>query len=172
MGVSDLTRAMGSERSEIAALAAELASTNAFIERLIKEFNSALIEVCVTDREPPELRMRNWPVPGAERLIVHRSGEGGTFTVAQNTPVLLLPSLETRLGISVINSGANPATLFLTNDLVAPGATAPFAQGTAQIFLAANGGAWDGKLGNIFWGGSVTAVCTVAGGTTMVVASV
>lgn len=160
-----------SERTELVALASELAATNALITRLIRELNSTMVDLCVTDREPPEILMRNFPVPGANRLIAHRSGEGGTFTLAQNTPLLILPSLETRLGISVINSGAGAVTLFLTADISAPG-TNPLTQGSAQIFLAASGGAWDGRLGNVLWGGAVTANCAAVGGSTVVVATV
>lgn len=154
----------------IAALAAEQAATNHALERMLREFNAQSLELCITDREPAQFLMRNFPVPGAQRLIVRRQGTGGQFTLTAGTPLEILQANENRLGGSIVVSGTGNVTLFLTQDLLTPGGGTPLTQGSPQIFLAASGGAWDLRLGNALWCGSVTALSTA--GSTIVVAEV
>lgn len=59
---------------------------------------------------------------------------------------------ESRLGIEVINASANVIYLGL-------GGNAKEKEG---IYLAPNGGTWDGRVGQMVWTGSVTAICSVA----------
>jgi hypothetical protein len=115
-----------------------------------------------------EAIMENWPVPGARRFIIRRTGEGGTFTVT-TTGAALLDANETRVGGSIVNSGTNPVTITLTANLIGTSG-APLA-GSPQIFLAASGGSWDFRLGNVLWCGHVFAQSS-GGSSTLVVAEV
>lgn len=130
-------------------------------EKLIAE-RSSVTQLCVTDREPAQLQMRNFPVPGAQRLIVRRPGAGGSYTLVANTPALLAAANENRLGLIVCNSSAHAITLFGSNDLLEPGTSAPLAAGAGQLILGP-GQIWGGLLGNLLWCGSVLAVDATGG---------
>lgn len=159
----------GSESAALTAVAAELATTNELLRRLLTLQRSDLVHLCVTDREPAQLIMANFPVPGAKRLIVRRSGMGGTFAAGANTPLLLVAANENRLGGELVNSGSNPITLFLSVDLLEPGTATPLAGGAAQMTIVA-GASWDFRLGTILWCGNVVGLST--SGTTVTVAEV
>lgn len=130
-------------------------------EQLIAE-RSSVTQLCVTDREPAQLQMRNFPVPGAQRLIVRRPGAGGSYTLAANTPTLICAANENRLGLMVANSATHAVTLYGSTDLLEPGSSSPLAAGAGQLVLP-GGGLWEGTLGNLFWCGSVLAVDTTGG---------
>jgi hypothetical protein len=151
-------------------VASAIATTNALLREYTQEFNAQILELCVTDREPAQLLMRNFPVPCANRLIVRRQGQGGATTLSAGvqTPVLL--ANENRLGGVISNSGAASAIIFLTQDLLNATTGTPLTVGTPQIFLAAAGGTWDFRLGNLLWCGTITALS--ATGTTLLVAEV
>lgn len=161
----------GDASSALAAHAAELATTNALLRAMVTGQRADLVHLCVTDREPAQLEMKNFPVPGSKRLIVRRSGQGGTYAVAQNTPLLLVAANENRLGGELVNSGGATITLFLSVDLLEPGSATPLAGGAAQMALASNA-TWDFRLGTLLWCGNVVGVCTASGGTTVTVAEV
>lgn len=135
-------------------------------EQLVAE-RSGIIQLCVTDREPAQFQMRNFPVPGAQRLIVRRPGSGGLFTLTQNIPTVLVAANENRLGLTLVNAGTHAITIFGATDLLEPGSSAPLAAGAPQAILAA-GASWDGRLGNLQWCGSVIALDTTGGATVSV----
>jgi hypothetical protein len=143
-------------------VAAAIAETNALLRALLSQERSDIAELCVSDREPPETRMDNFPTPGVTRLIVRRTGNGGIFTLAAAGQAQLLAPNENRLGGRIVNNGANPAVIFLAADLLQSGAA-------TQIALPA-GAAWDMKLGDLLWCGSVIAVSQL--GTTLTAAEV
>jgi hypothetical protein len=130
-------------------------------EQLISD-RSSVTQLCVTDREPAQFQMRNFPVPGAQRLIVRRPGQGGSYTLAANTPTLIAAANENRLGLTIVNGSAHAITLFGAADLLEPGSSSPLAGGAPQAILPA-GATWDGRLGNLFWCGSVLAIDTAGG---------
>lgn len=130
-------------------------------EQLIAE-RSSITQLCVTDREPAQLQMRNFPVPGAQRLIVRRPGAGGSYTLVANTPTLLCAANENRLGLTVVNTSTHAISVYGSTDLLEPGSSAPLAAGAGQLVLGA-GMSWDGRLGNLFWCGSVLALDTTGG---------
>lgn len=158
-----------SERAELQAVAAELAQTNALLRGLLVNQRADLVHLCVTDREPAEFLMDNFPVPGSRRLIVRRAGAGGTFSLAASTPTLVCAANENRLGGTIVNAGAGTVTLFGSVDLLEPGTATPLSGGAPQWFLVANGGSWDYRFGTMLWCGNVLAVAG-AGGTTVTVA--
>lgn len=152
-------------RSELSAdglmVAELLAVVRQLGEQLVAE-RSAITQLCVTDREPAQLQMRNFPVPGAQRLIVRRPGAGGSYTLAANTPTLLVAANENRLGLTVVNAGSHAITIYGSTDLLEPGSSSPLAAGAGQAVLA-GGAAWDGRLGTVNWCGSVLALDTTGG---------
>ena len=160
-----------SEVTSLAALVAEVATSNHLLQRLLTNERADVIHLCVTDREPAQLLMDNFPVPTARRLIVRRPGNGGTIPLTAGVATLILPANDNRLGGTVVNFGTANVTLFLSVDLLTPGTSTPLPQGSAQIGLNSGGGAWDLRLSNVLWCGSVVAVAA-AGGTTMTVAEV
>jgi hypothetical protein len=140
-------------------LAAEIIETNRLLRAVLSQERSDIAELCVSDREPPQALMDNFPTPGVRRLIVRRTGAGGLFTVNAGLTVPILQPNENRLGGRISNTGAGAVVLFLAADLLQPGGGAPLGEGAAQIGLAA-GAAWDMKLGDLLWCGSVIAVAT------------
>lgn len=155
----------------LVALVAEIAVTNHLLERMLQQDRADTAQLCVTDREPAQLVMADFPVVGARRLITRRTGDGGNYALTQNTPVTVLASSETRLGGQIVNTGTNPVFLYLAGDLLSPGSSTPLPEGVPIIWLAASGGAWDLRLGNVLWCGTVIALAT-AGASSVVAAEV
>lgn len=114
-----------------------------------------------------ERELENWPVIGGRRQIrvAKTRGDNG-FVVPVNQYTDLLDQDAGRGGLSIVNIGANPCFVFLTD-----AQTARDQQGhVASGYLAANGGAWDGKIGNAEWVGKVSVLSVL--GTTLVFATV
>lgn len=139
---------------------AELQIITGLLAKLNRDDRAELAQLCITDREPAQQRLANFPVNGVHRFIVRRTGQGGTFACPTTTPVLVATATEARLGGSIVNSGAGAVTLILTSDIVEPGTTTPLSVGVPQIWLAANGGAWDFLNSGTVWGGNVVAYAT------------
>lgn len=121
-----------------------------------------LTQLCVTDRQPSQLQMRDFPVPGAQRLIVRRTGQGSTQTLAANQETVLAYGNENRLGLTITNAGPNNITLYGNKDLIDPATGLPLTSGAPQIILA-SGCSWDGRLGTVLWCGHVAAIDTAGG---------
>lgn len=131
--------------------------------RLLLE-NTAL-EVAVGG-SPNEREVHDSPVRGKTRLSISDrrvTGNDGLTLTAAAAALLVVPELPGRLGGSIVNSGANPVTLYLS----APGRAQT---GVGALWLAANGGSWDFRLGNVLWCGPVSAISAL--GTTLVFAQV
>lgn len=138
-----------------------LAEELRLLRGLLAQEQSETRQLCVTDREPPERRMENFPLPGTRRLIVRRPGAGGQYALQVNTPLLILEANENRLGGRITGDPVNAITLFLSTDLLSPGSGNPLNVAAAQIRLPA-ADAWDLKLGDVLWCGHVIALATVA----------
>src|SRR5215472_4604003 len=101
---------------------------------------SSLFDVVMGDFDHPE------PVllvsPPARRLRITRHPHGGDTINVTTTPSLLVASNEGRMALEVVNYGANPCFLYLTNldDLVIGGST------PGALWLGGSGGAWDGEF--------------------------
>lgn len=123
-------------------------------QAVLKQDVSQVIDLVVTDQEIAQEVMTDFPLAGMTRKVVRRTGNGGTMAVVAAF-ALALPANETRMGMRFVNIGAtNAITLILSKDLAADGT--PLLAGAPTIGLPA-GGAWDGKLGDVLWGGSVMA---------------
>jgi hypothetical protein len=150
-------------------LCAEMRANSELLARLLTQERAEIPQLCVTDREPAQAELRNWPAPHARRLIVRRAGNGTTANLAAGVPTLLVDGNEARLGGAIVVSGAGAVTLALSKDLAGLDGK-PLAVGSPQLFLAANGGSWDFRLSGLLWCGSVTAIA--AANTTVTVAEV
>jgi len=145
----------------------DLSETNALLRRLVGQERARIEQLCVTDREPAQGDMNNFPAPGARRLIVKRTGSGGSFALTAAAPVEVVRGNEARLGGQIVVSGAGAVVLYLGADLLTPGGGTPLSEGVAQIWLNANGGSWDFRLGDLTWCGRVVAVAQAASSVTV-----
>lgn len=132
------------------------------LKQISKLTQQQLTQICLTDRETPQSRLENFPVPGACRYIVMRAGEGGDYTLTANTPLLILEANESRIGSQFVNVGAAAVKLYLRVDLQSVSGVISSAA-TPIIGLSAGGGAWDGRINEIPWCGNVIAVAGTGG---------
>lgn len=161
--------ALPTELERPAELARALAETNRLLRSVLLEERVDVAQLCLTDHEPAQMVMESFPVPGAKRLIVRRTGNGGSYApgITAATATLLCDANDSRLAGQVVNSGTGAVTLYLCElGPVQTGET----QGFPQIWLPASGGSWDFRLSSRVWCGHVVAVAAAA--TTVTVAEV
>jgi hypothetical protein len=139
------------------ALATLMSEHTPLLASILSELRSGTIEVGVGDVQFREMVLDQFPVVGSKRILAYRTGNGsdaaavGTGTAAAPINGLVLSANEGRLGGQIVNTGTNPVILYLTaRPVPVPGVPA--------VFLAASGGAWDFRLGNLLWCGNVSAV--------------
>jgi hypothetical protein len=142
------------------ALATLMAEHTPLLASILAELRGETLEVGVSDAYGRELTLDQFPVVGRKRILAYRTGNGFSALAVPTTGVLALTANEARLGMQLINAGANPILLYLADQPRG---------GVPAIWLAAGGGAWDGRLGNVGWAGNVfavaqTAASTLAGG--------
>ena len=146
------------------ASAVELAKQTAILGELLRQDRADLLDIAIGDFQGREMVLEQFPTAGSRRIIVFRTGAGNPSLAVPTTGVLALPDNAGRLGGAIVNSGTNAVVLYLC------GAGIP-TQGVPAIYLSANGGAWDFRLGNVLWAGNVTAVALV-GASTLTIAEV
>jgi hypothetical protein len=137
------------------------------MEDLLSRENTSLLQIAVIDGDRQARKLVNWPVAGAGRYVVQKRGLGnptGGLVLAQNTPALIASADMARLGGCITNIGSNPVWVY-SCDLATYGATPQ--PSIPQHWLAAGGGSWDLKDGNILVCSSLVAVCTVSGGSSL-----
>jgi hypothetical protein len=142
------------------ALATLMSEHTPLLHSILAELRSDTIELGISDSPLREMVLDQFPVAGSKRILALRTGNGFDALAVPTTGVLALGANEARLGLTLTNSGANAIILYLA-DHRGPGIPA--------VWLAASGGAWDGRLGNVAWCGNVFAVAqtgasTLAGG--------
>lgn len=140
------------------ALAVDQGRQTGLLAAILAEMRSDTLDVGVADYAYRQMVLDNFPVAGAKRVLVRRTGNGADTFPVPTTGALVLPDNAGRLGGTIVNSGANPVILYLCDG----GAARP---GSPAIYLAANGGSWDFKLGNLLWCGNVSAVAQTAAST-------
>jgi hypothetical protein len=108
----------------------------------------------------------DFPVAGGRRVVLGTPGFGATVTLAATVGQLLVPAQETRHGGQLVNSGANPVTVYLctVGELTSGLLNVP------QFVLEAAGGAWDFTISGLVWVGDVCGLST--SGSTVTVATV
>ena len=133
------------------ASAVELAKQTAILGELLRQDRADLLDIGVGDFQGREMILEQFPTTGSRRVIAFRTGNGNPSMTVPTAGVLALPDNAGRLGGQIVNSGGAAVVLYLC------GAGIP-TQGVPAIYLAANGGSWDFRLGNLLWCGNVTAV--------------
>lgn len=124
---------------------------SALLGAILTALRSESLETAVADFQHRQMVLEGFPVTGSKRVLVYRTGSGNDNLPVPTTGVLVVQSNSGRFGGTIVNSGASTVILYLCSAGVAtPGAPA--------IYLAANGGSWDFRLGNMLWCGSVSAV--------------
>jgi hypothetical protein len=137
------------------AVAAGLGEQTPLLAAILTEIRAGMLELSVGDAHRRELVLNKFPVTGARRALVYRTGAGSDSVAVPATgpaqAALVLPANEGRLGGQIVNSGTNPVILYLTERPV------PVA-GVPAVWLASAGGSWDFRLGNVCWCGNVSAL--------------
>jgi hypothetical protein len=128
-----------------------LSSQTDLLRALVAEDRTDIFDIAVADNHHGGLVMDNWPVAGSKRVIVNRTTVGTDSLQVPTTGIQAISTNVGRLGGAIVNYGTNPVILYLWD-----GATAR--PGKGAIWLAAAGGSWDFRLGNVLWSGNVTAV--------------
>jgi hypothetical protein len=100
--------------------------------------------------------------PPARRLRITRHAHGGPAIAVTQAPMSLLIANEGRMGITIVNYGANNLFLYLgaLDDVI----------GGAQmgvLWLKSGGGSWDGSFTEGLWGGNVCGAADNVAGTTI-----
>jgi hypothetical protein len=121
---------------------------------------AGLYDVVMGDFDHPE------PVlltsPPARRLRITRHAHGSPAMTVTQAPMPMLVSNEGRMGLQIVNYGANNLFLYLgaLDDVI----------GGAQLgvlWLRSGGGSWDGDFSEGLWGGNVCGAADNAAGTTI-----
>lgn len=114
-----------------------------------------------------EKTLENWPVMGHKRQVrVSNLNGGNNIIIPDSVYTDVLQANNGRGGLSLINIGDNPCSVFLTPATIAEDLDGAVAAG----WLFASNGEWDGRIGRAEWTGPVSVFCN--GGTTLVVAEV
>jgi hypothetical protein len=138
------------------AVAAGLGEQTPLLAAILAELRSGVLEMSVADSHRRELILNKFPITGARRALVYRTGAGADSVTVPATgavqSALVLVGNEGRIGGRIVNSGTNPVILYLTERPVP-------VSGVPAIWLPTGGaGAWDLRLGNVVWGGNVSAL--------------
>lgn len=132
----------------------ELARMVQLLGAVLAELRGEAIQLAVSDAAQQEMTLEHWPVAGLKRVLIRRTGNGTSGVTVTTTGSLLAPPNEGRLGMRWTNTGAtNAAVLYLS------GAAN---NGVPCVYLAPNGGTWDGRFGGVTWHGNVFAVAAAA----------
>jgi hypothetical protein len=152
----------GTEEAHAIARAAERQS--ALLERLCLLMEAQTYSISVGGQNV-DRNIEDFPFPGWQRkgLSDLRISGNDTFPVlAAAAPVQVMTGNPGRLGGQIVNSGSGSCLIYLASANRVT--TAPNA-GMPALFLSAMGGAWDFLIGNVVWGGAVSAFSTA--GTTL-----
>lgn len=137
------------------ALAGEVAdgmeAQTSILHQLLEAIDTGAEQVAITDEARDPVLQKDFPVEGISRWIIHRLATGGAFPIKLARSDILSTNAN-RFGGTIVNSGSNAVVLFL-------GSTKANEPGLAQIWLGANGGSWDFRLGNMLWCGNISARC-------------
>lgn len=114
---------------------------------VLEALDTNVERIAVTDISSDPALQKDFPVQGAQRWILHRTPDGQSKAMKEALEDVL-PGNVNRLGGTLVNSGAKPIRLYLAT-------VATQNKGSAPIWLAAEGGSWDFRVGNLLWSGSI-----------------
>lgn len=120
------------------------------LDLILEALDTGASQLCISDVAPQPGLQKDFPVMGAQRWILERTPDGRDLPLVAGEDTEILPANVNRLGGSIVNRGEKPVLLYLAK-------ASQKGAGTATIYLAANGGSWDFRLGNLLWCGSITA---------------
>lgn len=151
------------------AFAASAGNIAAKLTSILAELRTSVEQLAVGNMEQQQLVLEEFPVARSRRVIARRTGNGvDNLAVTAGFPAThVIESNAARLGGAIVNSGSAAVVLYLAHkgDLLTNG------EGWPAIWLAAAGGSWDFRLGNVMWCGSVAAAAAT-GGSVLTVAEV
>lgn len=143
MGIPNMGRAQGQIDQHLSSLAE--------IERvlllILNEGRSDPALLAIGDVSMDLTVTKEFPYPGATRVIVPRTGEGANVPLAGSG--LIFTSNPNRLGGSIVNKAAAGVTLILSDQA---------RTGAPSVWVGPNGGSWDFRLSGFVWCGNVFAV--------------
>jgi hypothetical protein len=143
------------------AVAAGLGEQTPLLAAILTELRSGVLEMSVSDAHRREMILSKFPITGAKRALVYRTGGGNdavtvpTATYATPVQSVVMLSNQARLGGRIVNTGSVAVTLYLTERAVP-------VVGVPAVWLAPSGGTWDMRLGNVLWCGNVSAIAASA----------
>lgn len=139
----------GTPEPSAVATAAALGGMEGLLGAILAELRSETAEVGVSDAYGREIVLEQHPVAGSKRILAYRTGNGFDNLTVPTTGLLALGANEARLGCTFVNAGAAAVILYLSDHQKT---------GAPAVWLAANGGSWDGRFGDLPWSGNVFAV--------------
>lgn len=122
------------------------------LRRMASTESASPVEIAVTDEASQPQLLQDFPVPGAKRWLIPRTATGGDLVLPEGLFTDVLPPSRSRIGGTIVNGGAKDVRLYL-----APAQLAQVTNAVASVDLSKNGGSWDFRLGNLLWGGSISA---------------
>jgi hypothetical protein len=140
----------GDTASMISQGPALLDKANNVLDLILEALDTRVEQIAVTDVSTDPGLQKDFPTPGSQRWILHRTPDGRTLALPTELTDVL-PANVNRLGGTIVNSGAKPARLYLAT-------VSTKNAGSAPVWLGAEGGSWDFRLGNLLWSGSVCAI--------------
>jgi hypothetical protein len=137
----------------------ELARMVQLLGAVLAELRGEDTQLAVSDAVQQEMTLEHWPVAGLKRVLIRRTGYGTSGVSVGTTGQLLVPPNEARLGMRWTNSGATNAAVLYLSDAAR--------NAVPCVYLAPNGGTWEGRFGGVTWHGNVFA--TAAAATTTII---
>ena len=96
------------------AVAAGLGEQTPLLAAILAELRSGVLEMSVADSHRRELILNKFPITGARRALVYRTGAGADSVTVPATgavqSALVLVGNEGRIGGRIVNSGTNPVS--------------------------------------------------------------
>jgi hypothetical protein len=121
------------------------------LESILEAVDTGIEQLAVSNIAPDPALIKDFPVIGSERWIVHRAANGGKLELSSEDWEEVLPANVNRLGGSIVNYGATVVFLGLAPELDMDASAAH-----GMVALNALGGAWDLRLSNLTWCGSIS----------------
>lgn len=128
------------------------------LRKISEGLRGSAAQLAVSNHVAQPVTMADWPVAGSTRLLLPRQAVGGQGGGIMHIPstsyTAILAHNPNRIGATIVCYGKGGAYLLLQDRP----ATTVIPQTMGVIGLNGEGGSWDGRLSNLTWCGSVTAI--------------